>query len=285
MTHLKHVFVKRDFLAKRDLRGLTSYVFEHERDFSPSTVISHESQDSASDPTYRKSLVLYDLGEYTSLIQDRLCALLPEVLTAFKHKTFPISHFDIQLTASNDGDFFKVHQDNSSVEPLDVSFREISYVYYFHSEPKAFTGGQLKLYNSQDGEVKPSKKRTAQTIAPRQNTLVLFPSGYDHEVLPVRCPSRKFKNSRFTVNGWIIREATDATETQGSDDMGWLVEAAQALSVAYPPPWSKLYLTVAEASQLSGLSREYLQRLVQEKRLTTIDDGGLKIRRTDLESL
>lgn len=288
MTHLKHVFVKRDFLTKQELNALTTYVFEHERDFSPSTVVSHEGPDSDLDTSYRKSLVLYDLGEYTSMIQDRLFALLPEVLRAFKHKAFPISHVDIQVTASNDGDFFKVHQDNSHVEPVDITAREITYVYYFYSQPKAFTGGQLKLYNSQNGEVKHSKKQTAETIMPRQNTLVLFPSSYDHEVLPVKCPSRKFINSRFTVNGWIIREPTAATvktQPQPAEDMGWLVEAAQALSVAYPGPLPKLYLTLAEASQFSGLSREYLQKLVKEKRLTAVNDGGLKIRRADLESL
>jgi len=104
--------------------------------------------------------------------------------------------------------------------------------------------------------------------------------------LPVRCPSRKFVNSRFTVNGWIIREETPATEPPPSqEDMGWLVEAANALSAAYPRPLPKLYLTLAEASQFSGLSTEYLKRLVKEKLLTAVDDGGLKIRRADIESL
>jgi hypothetical protein len=178
-----------------------------------------------------------------------------------------------------------VHQDNSSVEPVDITLREISYVYYFHSEPKAFTGGQLKLYNSENGAVQSSKKRTAKTITPRQNTLVLFPSSYDHEVLPVRCPSRKFVNSRFTVNGWIIRKETAANEIHQQEDMGWLIEAVNALNVAYPRPWPKLYLTLEEASQFSGLSGAYLQKLIQEKRLTAVHDGGLKIRRADLESL
>jgi len=286
MTHPNNVFVKQDFLPKRELQALTKYVLEHESDFTPSTVIAHEGSDSASDPSYRKSLVLYNLGEYTSMIEDRLRKLLPKVLTAFNHKTFPIAHLDIQLTASNDGDFFKVHQDNSAEDPVDIHRREISFVYYFHAEPKAFTGGQLKLYNSQ-GEVQESAKRTAQTITPRQNTLVLFPSSYDHEVLPVRCPSRKFRNGRFTVNGWFIRDENTAAPAplRPQEDFGWLVDAVKDLNAAYPRPWDKLYLTLEEASQASGLSSQYLQKLVQEERLTAVDDGGLKIRRADLERL
>ena len=285
MTHPNNVFVKQDFLPKRELQALTKYVLQHESDFTPSTVIPHEGSDSASDPSYRKSLVLYNLGEYTSMIEDRLRNLLPKVLTTFKHETFPIAHLDIQITASNDGDFFKVHQDNSAEDPVDIHRREISFVYYFHAEPKAFTGGQLKLYNSQ-GEVPESGTRTAQTITPRQNALVLFPSSYDHEVLPVRCPSRRFRNSRFTVNGWFIRDEKAApAPPRPQDEFGWLVDAVKDLNAAYPRPWPKLYLTLEEASQFSGLSPKYLQKLVQEERLTAVDDGELKIRRADLERL
>lgn len=282
MTQLKNVFVKRDFLTKRELHALTKYVMEHENEFTPSTVIPDEGPDSATDVSYRKSLVLYNLGEYTSLIENRLLALLPTVLAAFKREAFSIDHFDIQLTASNDGDFFKVHQDNSSEE---INHREITFVYYFHSEPKAFTGGQLKLYGPHDGAVDLSET-TSQTITPRQNTLVLFQSFLDHEVLPVRCPSRKFVNSRFTINGWINSKETAVDEPeQQEEDMSWLVEAANALSVAYPRPWPKVYLTLDEASEFSGLSRAYLQKLVQQKKLKAVDDGGLKVRRSDLESL
>ena len=202
------VFVKRDLLTKRELRGLAKYALTHERDFTPSTVIPDGVPEAATDPSYRKSRVLYDLGEYGTLIQDRLLAILPQVLRVFNREAFPLSHIDTQITASNDGDFFKVHRDNSSTEPLDIPLRELSYVHYFHSEPKAFSGGQLRIYDSEDCEVQNSGKRRTKTIMPRQNTLVLFPSSYDHEVLPVTCPTRKFVNSRFTVNGWLIREAT-----------------------------------------------------------------------------
>jgi Rps23 Pro-64 3,4-dihydroxylase Tpa1-like proline 4-hydroxylase len=34
---------------------------------------------------------------------------------------------------------------------------------------------------------------------------VFFPSQSEHEILPVRVPSRAFGDGRFTVNGWIHR--------------------------------------------------------------------------------
>lgn len=291
------VFVKRDFLSQKELRRLVKFVLTHETNFTESTVVPDGVPEGANDPSYRKSRVLYDLGEYETLIQERLLALLPEVLKVFNREAFPISHIDTQITASNHGDFFKVHQDNSSVEPADVTLREVSFVYYFNSEPKAFSGGQLTFYDSEDGEVQSSEERLARTISPRQNTLVLFPSSYSHEVLPVRCPTGKFANSRFTVNGWIIREAAENGETNSADDeensaditvnsdMGWLFDAVKALGVPRPHPSQRLFLTLEEAAEFSGLSFEYLEQLIQEQRITAVDDGGWKIRRIDLEGL
>ena len=288
------VFVKRDFLTKSELRGLTRYALTHESAFTESSVIPDGVPEGANDPTYRKSRVLYELGEYGSLIEERLMALLPDALRLFNQEPFPISHIDTQITASNDGDFFKVHQDNSMVEPLDIPRRQISFVHYFNSEPKAFSGGQLRFYDSEDGEMESSEEKSIRTITPSQNTLVLFPSSYSHEVLPVRCPTRKFANSRFTANGWFIREKNPSDEAnsqaglvQGEEiqEMGWLIDAVRALGVPRPYPIPKLYLTLEEASDYSGLSYEYLVQLVQEQKLTAVDDGGWKIRRADLESL
>jgi excisionase family DNA binding protein len=292
------VFVKKDFLAKKELRGLIKYVLTHETDFTESTVIPDGVPEAANDPSYRKSRVLYELGEYETLMKDRLLALLPEVLKVFNREAFPISHIDTQITASNDGDFFKVHQDNSSIEPLDIPLREFSFVHYFNSEPKAFSGGQLRFYDSDDGDDQSSEKSRTRAITPSQNTLVLFPSSYDHEVLPVRCPTGKFANSRFTLNGWIIRqdaasnqgnprgdEETSTVIEDGPPDMQWLIDAASALSAQHPHPMRSLYLTLEEASEFTGLSFEYLERLIQEQKVTAVDDGGWKIRRSDLESL
>jgi len=282
------VFVKPNFLSARELRGLTKYILTHEDDFTASTVIPDTTPDPTADLSYRKSRVLYEIGDYAELIRKRLIALLPEVLSTFQREPFPFTHIDVQVTASNDGDFFKVHQDNSKVEPVDIHLRELSYVHYFYAEPKSFTGGQLRIYGSENGEFNGTATK-GKTIVPRQNTLVLFPSSADHEVLPVKCPSGKFANSRFTVNGWIIREATadevPASEGTEQPDMDWLIEAAKSLSIARPYPIPRLYLTLEEASEYSGLSVEYLEGLIEAQQVRVIDDGGWKIRRIDLERL
>ena len=59
---------------------------------------------------------------------------------------FAISHFEIQLTATNDGQFFRQHKDDDADS---VRTRVLTFVYYFYREPKAFRGGALQLYDAQ----------------------------------------------------------------------------------------------------------------------------------------
>jgi SM-20-related protein len=40
-----------------------------------------------------------------------------------------------------------------------------------------------------------------QLIEPRHNTIVFFQAAMMHEVMPVRVPSRQFRDARFTGNG------------------------------------------------------------------------------------
>ena len=110
--------------------------------------------------------------------------------------------FESQLTASNDGDYFRVHNDNSQAN---WPSREITYVYFFHREPRAFSGGELVLYNSCEDSGVPEPVAARKRITPEQNTIVFFNSSVLHEVTPVRCPSQRFADSRFTLNGWLHR--------------------------------------------------------------------------------
>lgn len=205
------VVVKRNFLTKPELRGLMEYTLTHEADFTPGSIIPNEKTEASTVPDYRRSRVLFEFGEYRTLIEDRILANLPSVLRVLRRDAFPLWYVDSQITASNDGDFYKAHRDNGASEPVDIPLRQLSFVYYFHSEPKAFSGGQLRFHDWADGELEDEQAGT-RTIIPRQNTIVFFPSSYEHEVLPVRCQSRNFANSRFTANGWLIREPASSEE-------------------------------------------------------------------------
>jgi Rps23 Pro-64 3,4-dihydroxylase Tpa1-like proline 4-hydroxylase len=81
----------------------------------------------------------------------------------------------------------------------------MTFVYFFHREPRQFEGGELRLHDSKNGGDHPLSTGSYQTIVPEQNQIVFFPSSTLHEITPVHCRSRSFADSRFTVNGWLHR--------------------------------------------------------------------------------
>lgn len=189
-----------EFLTPAELNALQRYVLDQEMRFQISEVLSPGVNGSAIDYEHRRSRVLMDLGGHERMIVDRLLTCLPRVLQKWARDPFRISRIESQATASNHGDFFRCHSDNAADE---VASREITFVYFFHREPKQFTGGELRIYDSRRENENYLPTANYRTIVAEQNQLVLFASGLSHEITPVDCPSGQFADSRFTVNGWI----------------------------------------------------------------------------------
>jgi SM-20-related protein len=184
-----------NFLTDKEKNQLLKYVFEQENAFVSTST-------STDDVNYRRSQVLYSFPRFSELMVDRIQAALPDVLSKLGLPSFPISQIEAQLTSHNDGNYYKIHNDNGSP---DTATRELTYVYYFYQEPKPFTGGELVIYDSKVENNYYVKADSFNTVEPRNNSIVFFLSRYMHEVLPVRCPSQTFRDSRFTINGWLRR--------------------------------------------------------------------------------
>lgn len=189
-----------EFLTPAELNALRQYVLEQETRFQISEVLSPGVTGSTVDYEHRRSRVLMDLGRHERTMVDRLLTCLPRVLQKWGRDPFRISRIETQTTASNHGDFFRCHSDNAADE---VTSREVTFVYFFHREPKQFTGGELRIYDSRRENENYVPTANYRTIVPEQNQLVMFASGLSHEITPVDCPSGQFADSRFTVNGWI----------------------------------------------------------------------------------
>ncbi len=123
-----------EFLAPPELSALTQYTLDREMEFSLSEVVSPGVPGGSVDFEHRRSRVLMDLGPHREVILRRLEACWPQVLKRLGRDPFPISRVEAQITASNDGDFFRWHTDNGQNE---VASREITFVYFFHREPEA----------------------------------------------------------------------------------------------------------------------------------------------------
>lgn len=184
-----------NFLTPNEQRRLLDFVLNQESNFVSTST-------STGDLEYRKSVVLHSFPEFADLISRRIQAVLPDVFTKIGMQPFPIQQIETQLTGHNDENYYKIHNDNGS---SDTATREFTYVYYFYREPKAFSGGELRIYDSRIENNYYVQADSYHTIEPRNNSIVFFRSRYLHEVMPIRCPSRDFADSRFTINGWIRR--------------------------------------------------------------------------------
>jgi Rps23 Pro-64 3,4-dihydroxylase Tpa1-like proline 4-hydroxylase len=194
---LESEYVQIDnFLTVEEHQRLLNYVFQRESAFVPTST-------STGDLDYRRSMILHSFPEFSQLVVNRIQAILPDVFRKLNLSSFPIAEIEAQLTSHNDGNYYKVHNDNGSP---DTATREFTYVYYFHQEPKAFSGGELLIYDSKIENNFYVKADSYKRVEPRNNSIVFFLSRYLHEVLPVSCPSKAFADSRFTINGWVRRQ-------------------------------------------------------------------------------
>lgn len=189
-----------EFLAPQELEELTRFTIEHQGDFRASEVVEPNSEGGVVNYEHRRSRVLIDLQPHQNVMLERIKSVLPQVLDQLGMEEFSIADVEVQITASNDGDFFHFHSDNSSEK---VASRHLTFVYFFHREPRQFEGGELRIHDARLEGGNYVSEGSYQTIVPQQNQIVFFPCELLHEITPVKCASRAFADSRFTLNGWL----------------------------------------------------------------------------------
>lgn len=194
-----------DFLSAADHSALLAWALANRARFKPATVTDGTTH--RTDDRTRIALKLADLGPLESRLREKLLSALPQIVDAIGGRLPDTPSLELELTAYGDGAFYGLHRDipigparqTLGAEP--GQDRLLSAVYYFHREPKAFSGGALRLYRwgADLDEAGPSDWRD---IEPRQNSLAGFPSWAVHEVRVVACPSCQFEDSRFAINCW-----------------------------------------------------------------------------------
>jgi Rps23 Pro-64 3,4-dihydroxylase Tpa1-like proline 4-hydroxylase len=188
------VFRYASFLAPAEVDALLARVLALESAFVPSFTSDH-------DDDYRRSLVLDPPADLQRTMVAKVRALMPEVLRGLG-TSFPVGIVECQVTANNDGAFFRVHTDAGDNE---TRKRELTYVYYFHRTPRVFAGGELRVYDDQLRNNRLARADSFQVVEPEHNSIVFFHARVMHEVTRVDVPTRAFADSRFTVNGWVQR--------------------------------------------------------------------------------
>jgi Rps23 Pro-64 3,4-dihydroxylase Tpa1-like proline 4-hydroxylase len=192
----------RDVFDEATVSGLLDYALSNEGHFTH-TKVAHDGVN----PSIRTSLGLHDLGPYGELLKTKVQTLLPALIADLHLTPVEDPKIELELVAHGDGAFYKRHIDTrTGHDPDRKRIRALSVVYYFHAQPKSFTGGALRLFGIGAGE-----HSGFVDIEPARNSLLAFPSWAPHEVTVIDCPSKQFIHSRFAVNCWFWRRKQDAS--------------------------------------------------------------------------
>ncbi len=191
----------RDVLNPKQVQELLDYTFDNESRFERSGY-----RPDPNYPDYRRSMVLYQFSPHMEFMQRMVQGMVPEVCEKLGIPTFDIAQIEAQLTMHNHDNYYKIHNDNASEE---TATRRLTYVYYYYREPRGFSGGKLRFYNRIQPQVNLPGEEQYVDVEPYNNSLILFPSQYMHEVMRVECQSRAFQDSRFTINGWVREKVSN----------------------------------------------------------------------------
>ena len=193
-----------DFLNPDLLDRLRRHVLACEDCFAPSKV--RDSGSGVRIATARlSSKCRVGLGSLKAEFEDRLESVAPRLFTEVGVPAAPIAAIETELVAHRDGAFFAPHIDTffAADRTGETTDRLVSTVFYFTVADAAFTGGELAIFPF-------VKSSPPETIEPRNNRLVAFPSFVLHEVRKVTVPGNAFADARFSINGWLHRDARQA---------------------------------------------------------------------------
>jgi hypothetical protein len=153
------------------------------------------------DPAKRVSSIMRESKNISKLFLPYVKAAMSEYDVAGVLGINPGSppRYELQVTCNGKGAFFKAHTDSGKEI---YRHRKISFVYYFNTVPKRFTGGRFLLF---DGAPDIGRYCTGAftRIEPLNNSIIFFPSAALHEVERVESETSDMADSRFTLNGWI----------------------------------------------------------------------------------
>ena len=189
-----------DMLTPGEHAQLLEYARGRQADFAAASIIGGDGKFQV-DSEFRRAATISDLDGIWTMFDSRLRRLLPYVRCELDLAWFPLGRIERQMAVHADGGFFRPHTD--SADPA-VAGRCITCVYYFHSRPKRFSGGELRLYDTLLRGARRERAEKYVSVDPPANTAIFFASDLYHAVCPVQRQSDAFADSRFSLNVWFL---------------------------------------------------------------------------------
>jgi len=194
---------KRNYLkfTLKDLnvRELITVITENQSLFNYATVITHEKGVGKEilNLQFRNCLIMKSeiINTYVKQIEDFIFNNRVEICESLGLTNFRWGKKESSCTAYGDGAYFNKHRD---VINDGRPGRRLTWVYYFHQEPKQYKGGGISFF---------PKNSPKETFEPENGTLIVFNSNMFHEVEIVTLEKNNFDNRRFALTGFISKKS------------------------------------------------------------------------------
>ncbi|MEO1189715.1 MAG: 2OG-Fe(II) oxygenase family protein, partial [Pseudomonadota bacterium] len=192
----------RNFLDQTAHQNVINLTLSKIDEFAPA-LVRRPSDERSVEGQLRRGKIYRDSKPFEDAIWSRMEETIKadSVLMKLGEDHLPLNELKFQVTCYGDGDFFGAHKDRSEAHNIFLR-RRVSFVYYFRRQQDSFEGGDLLLYDNT--ETSDGSKAAYTRLAPEDNSIVFFPSGYLHEVTPTIVSSGLTEDGRFTINGWML---------------------------------------------------------------------------------
>ena len=194
---MPHAIGLSQFLGAEVCNELLQFAIASEAEFRPTDI----GNIAKPYPNIRRSVCLESIGRFADVVDKRIQQVIPDLAHDLRLSKFETGVIDLQMVSHGDGGFYTRHIDTFTGKDRPAKGdRVISCVYYFFREPKAFSGGELRLHPLRTKSA-PEPEKVDLPIT--NDTLIAFSSWLPHEVRRVSNATREFANSRFSINCWI----------------------------------------------------------------------------------
>jgi len=185
-----------DFLAPDLHDALIDHALRHHAQFTRATIRKDGANTHGNN---RKAWTCSDFGTLKKPVLDAMAGTSATLFKRLGMKACAPERIEIEMTAHRDGDYFRPHRDTfvGKESASQTTERMITAIYYFHTAPKRFTGGEFAIHPLGEG--------APLLFEPKDNRLLAIPAFALHEVRAISCEGDAFSASRFAVNAWFHR--------------------------------------------------------------------------------
>ena len=198
-----------NFFSKENRQKIVDFANQQQQEFVNGQVHYRTFKDGGTqdkdiiNEEFRQQKNIDPSPEILQMLKDAILPLVPEVITKIGMKYNHIYNINTEIARTGHNQFCNAHSDRVSDTPR---MSTISFLYYFHQQPKQFEGGDIIVYDTLINEKNAYNNQQGTRIIHEDNLLMAFPACFFHEITKVTLPNDRFDAGRFAIPFWVMMD-------------------------------------------------------------------------------